>query len=138
MHSKLNDGRTGVESVSTAYTSGSSSDSSDAISRRTSRERSGEKKLSKSDILSSLVDITNELELLKEIKDIRDELNIISTVFIEQQRVLKELIRFMPRAVSHEEELARAALHQIVDNNLRDARKRDQHAKQVYDTVSIF
>jgi len=41
-------------------------------------------------ILQKLLDINPEGELLKEIKDIQDELNMISKVFTEQQAVVQE------------------------------------------------
>jgi len=59
-------------------------------------------------------------------------------VFIEQQQALKEFIRLIPKAGSREEESARSMLRQIVDTNLRDVRKKNQHAGKVYDAVSNF
>ena len=96
------------------------------------------RKQRKSKLLWKLVDITKESKLLKKIKRIQEELNIMSMVLIEQRRVLEEFFRLIPKPGSRPEESARSALQQIVDTNLRDVEKKDQHAEKVHGAVSIF
>ena len=57
------------------------------------------------DDLDMLFDISKETDLIKEIKDIRDELHIISTVLSDHERVLVEMeaiIRAMKDGKVHE------------------------------------
>jgi hypothetical protein len=101
----------------------------------------------KAAILDSLVDISNETILLKEIKDIRDELNIMSMILDDQREALKRYLDMIPEA---QKELSvtgdKAGLWTIkpwtaelrhIEASIRDIKRLDEHAERVYDAVSI-
>ncbi len=63
-----------------------------------------------------------------EMKDIRDELNIILTVLKEQERILIDLSRRVPS-------LKEAAGLAIVEDNINKVKRMDEHAINIYKAV---
>jgi hypothetical protein len=63
-----------------------------------------------------------------EIKDIRDELNIILTVLKEQERIIIDMSRRVPS-------LKEAAGLAIVGNNISKVTRMDEHAINIYKAV---
>jgi seryl-tRNA synthetase len=103
--------------------------------------------VSRKAILDSLVDISNETTLLKEIKDVRDELNIISMILDDQREALKRYLDMIPEA---QKELSvtrdKAGLWIIkpwttdlrrIEASIRDIKRLGEHAERVHDAVSI-
>lgn len=77
--------------------------------------------------LEDLYDISQEIELLKEIKDIRDELNILRNLFNQQKVVLDKFCALIPPASRH----IRRAKPENQRSNLKDAIQR--HTRYVAD-----
>ncbi|KAH8901668.1 hypothetical protein GQ53DRAFT_627609, partial [Thozetella sp. PMI_491] len=70
--------------------------------------------------------IGSEIGLLDEIKDIRDELNMIQTIFQTQKGLLEEANLFKN-------------LHAILDGRIRDVKSIDKHALKIQnDLVHIL
>jgi hypothetical protein len=80
--------------------------------------------------MEEIFDISNEIELLKEIKDIQDELNILRTLFAQQSRVVKSYHRVSGERIRSSEMVdAVARLSTIVE-------KMDIDAQRPYKAVS--
>ena len=110
----------------------------------------------RSETHKKLSTITEETALFTEIKDIRDELNIILTVLQDQRNVLRPLTAIINES-THEaasggkdktghlrpmpEEVAKAANvmydehYRAVDTNIKDFELMREHAKDIYDSV---
>ncbi|KAG4432903.1 hypothetical protein IFR05_011621 [Cadophora sp. M221] len=84
--------------------------------------------------LDKLFNISKETKLIKEIKDIRDELHIISTVLADQERVLVDMESIIGRMKeSHRE--ASQSYHSLVESVLRHietVKGLDKQAEKTY------
>ena len=93
-------------------------------------------------VLREVFDITTEVEMLAEIKDILDEITIILKVLSEQNKVLTamatELKRLDAKLVPLQDDAASIykQRHQMVEGNIRDFEKMMTHADLVYKEVS--
>ena len=115
--------------------------------------------------LDSLFDITKETKLLVEVKDIRDEIEMILSILTDQRSVLNDLAsaikcidediekkikitiearkkfrrvynrESMPQRRGFEKLLFRER-HQMVKTNIDDFRRMDEHAKEIYDALN--
>lgn len=91
--------------------------------------------------LRDLFDITKEIKLLTEIKDIRDELTIILRVLKDQQMVLTAMGKTLKGLAEelvppgHRAELMYQHRHQMVDESIRDFEMMMVHANGAYDAV---
>ena len=93
--------------------------------------------------------ITRETQLFADIKDIRDELNIILTVLKDQKNALKGLTSIIGETMnSHDKEGTKISeavktpdaiydkQYQVVETNIKDFEMMQEHAKVIYDSVS--
>lgn len=93
--------------------------------------------------LNTLVDITKETKLLEEIKDIRDEINMILMVLHDQRTVLETSTHEMKhsdkiRRLEKDKDDAEAVSndrYEMVAMNIKDFQKMDEHAKGAHDAV---
>jgi hypothetical protein len=82
-----------------------------------------------------------EIDLLREIKDIRDELNIILKVLSDQQMVLTAMATALEgldeKLVPYGDDAERMFLqsHHMVDGNVREFTKMMTHADGAYEAV---
>lgn len=81
-----------------------------------------------------MLDIREETKLLVEIKDIRDEVNIILSVLYTQQTIVRQM-----RANEQEtkELLSTSTVERVVETNISDFTKLDNQAKTVQEKVSL-
>ncbi|KIW75774.1 hypothetical protein Z517_10517 [Fonsecaea pedrosoi CBS 271.37] len=88
------------------------------------------------------LDIRKEVELLKEVKDIRDELHTLLIIFQDQQKVLQDLKRLAKVNTDDRETQAdsgtpRFAIPcQIVDWNIADIKRMDDQAARTLDALN--
>jgi len=88
------------------------------------------------DELEDLFDITHEIELVKEIKDIRDELNILRNLFGQQKRVLE---KFCPIIAPHvQTSKSRTSLMSPIKRHVQSIQDMDEDAKRPYKAVCSF
>jgi hypothetical protein len=98
--------------------------------------------------------ITAEIKLLQEVKDIRDELNIMLSVFNAQRKALKDMARIMNEKAITERRTPRSGsptLHRAatwslesssflplstVDSNISEVEEMDKYAERAYMAVS--
>lgn len=73
--------------------------------------------------LEDIFDISQEVELMREIKDIRDELNILHTLFAQQALLMGSLLRDDKSQRSHNLMLAVQRLHETVERMERNAER---------------
>jgi hypothetical protein len=89
----------------------------------------------------------DEIELLEETKDIRDELNILRSIFEEQKDLLQKLFSFIAGSesapstgqLSPEKDpvLNYYQERSKIDSKIEKIHKMDKDAKTVYDSVSL-
>ncbi|RDW87897.1 hypothetical protein BP5796_03591 [Coleophoma crateriformis] len=75
-----------------------------------------------------IFDISREIELLKEVKDIRDELNILSTLFRQQSTVIKSFYS----AIQPQAPQSRTALMDAVNRHIAEVDVLDKDAETSY------
>lgn len=80
--------------------------------------------------LEDIFDISQEIDLLKEIKDIRDELNIMRHLFDQQKRVLETFCPAIKAASGHVEE--KPKLIDAVERQAHYVESLDEDAKRPY------
>lgn len=90
-----------------------------------------------------MFDITNETTELTSIKDIRDELNIVLAVLKEQKDVLNLMAQEIvsPKVDQYKGEYHQEVMKKVVtvvETNIKDVEKMDDHAKNTYDAVGIL
>jgi hypothetical protein len=90
-----------------------------------------------------LLTISTESELLAEIKDIRDELNIIALVLQSQSNILPELAdnvikELGGKKVNEAGEVERRKKEQlkVIDVHIKDVERMDKQAQGIYTSVS--
>jgi len=95
--------------------------------------------------VDALLDIGIESELLAEIKDVRDELNIIAMVLQSQSNILPELAENVikelgGKKMSESGEIERRKREQlkVIDVHIKDVERMDKQAQGIYTSVSIF
>lgn len=92
--------------------------------------------------VDTLLDIGQETELLKEIKDIRDELNMISKVLEDQKHVLPDLgsaiseIYFDERKSQQEMKKRFENQLKMIDMHLHDIQRMDKQAERIYKSIT--
>jgi hypothetical protein len=85
----------------------------------------------------SMCDIIKEVEHLREIKDIRDELNIIERVFTDQATVVTQFSAARRQLFKPEELNALKTLEQSIDFRVSKVQKLGRDALAVEDSVSV-
>jgi hypothetical protein len=93
--------------------------------------------------VDALLTISTESELLAEIKDIRDELNIIALVLQSQSNILPELADNVIKELggkksSEAGEVERRKKEQlkVIDVHIKDVERMDKQAQGIYTSVS--
>ena len=71
--------------------------------------------------------MSNDIKLLRDIKDIRDELHIMHVIFNDQKKVLQNLCKLFPTQ----------KLIDIVDGNIKAVRDMEDHAEETCDAVRV-
>ncbi|KAM0709397.1 hypothetical protein Q7P35_003435 [Cladosporium inversicolor] len=108
---------------------------------------------SRETFVKALNDLTTETDLLTELKDIRDELHIMETILVDQQRVARSLLNLQTKAVrnhrtslfgpikvesarpvDHEEVFER--INTITDQGLQDIAQLDAQATRLSGSLS--
>lgn len=89
--------------------------------------------------LDALFNILEETELLIEIKDIRDELNILNMVLSYQKEIVNQLLDSMDHYTTsqrrnHDER--KAFLLEITEGHQRHIRSMNKRVESVYEAVS--
>ncbi|KAF1808412.1 hypothetical protein P152DRAFT_220188 [Eremomyces bilateralis CBS 781.70] len=91
----------------------------------------------------SLLDIGTETELLAEIKDIRDEINIIKMVLQHQVSVLPDLADFMFEELGGKKSLEAFEIRKrskdqlkIIDVHVKDLERMDKQAENIYTSLT--
>jgi hypothetical protein len=93
--------------------------------------------------VDALLAIGTESELLAEIKDIRDELNIIAMVLRSQSNILPELaenvIKELGKKSNEAPEVERRKKEQlkVIDVHIKDVERMDKQAQGIYTSVSL-
>ena len=100
--------------------------------------------------------VTNETELLREIQDMKDELNMLAAVFKDQKSVLKKVGEDIeksrtellskagkdsgssPKALSVESSLSAFCFHQQSEKHAGHIIRMQDQANQAYTNVSVF
>lgn len=84
------------------------------------------------------VDIQKEIMLLEEIKDIRDELNILKSIFEDQRNLLKKLFTLVRTSTTAQTRVMVDYYQERSDIDLRleKVNKMEMDAKITYDSVS--
>ena len=85
-------------------------------------------------ILDELINIDEETELLAEIKDVKDELNIMLTLLQEQEDVLKKLYNQDMHDILSPSSLAR--IDRILNAKEDEIERLTKHADKVHEAVS--
>jgi Mg2+ and Co2+ transporter CorA len=92
--------------------------------------------------LDKLLDIGQETDLLAETKDIRDELNMISKVFEDQQQVLQDLESAICDIFLEEQQSQREVKKRFrdqlktIDTHLKDIERMDKQAERIYSSIT--
>lgn len=92
--------------------------------------------------VDALLDIGKETELLKEIKDIRDELNMISKILDDQRYVIPDLGSAILDIFSDErksqQDMKKRFEHQVklIDMHLHDISRMDKQAERIYKSIT--
>ena len=81
--------------------------------------------------------IGDEAALLREIKDIRDELNIITKVFIDQQKALEAMHKLVSSKVSFKGKTPSSEIIRRIKRHMNDIKEIDDHASRTYEAVRI-
>ena len=94
--------------------------------------------------VQTLLDIEEETILLREIKDIRDELDMLKTIFMQQETVLKEMRKNIMNKLEQDDEpfmqqlktdKAFDELRRRIENPKRDIDRMDEQAKRIYNSI---
>lgn len=80
--------------------------------------------------------IGEEAALLREIKDIRDELNIITKVFTDQQKALEIMNKLVKNKVKMNGKEPSADIIKRIKRHVNDVKEIDDHASRAYEAVS--
>lgn len=80
--------------------------------------------------------IGEEAALLREIKDIRDELNIITKVFTDQQKALEMMNKLVKGKVNSTGKEPSADIIKRIKRHMADIKEIDDHASRTYEAVS--
>ena len=92
--------------------------------------------------VDKLLDIGQETDLLAETKDIRDELNMISTVLQHQQHVLADFqeviseIFYGQQRSQHEVKKRFKEQQRTIDMHLKDINRMDKQAERIYASIT--
>ena len=81
--------------------------------------------------------IGDEAALLREIKDIRDELNIITKIFIDQQKALEAMHKLVSSKVSFKGKTPSSEIIRRIKRHMNDIKEIDDHASRTYEAVRI-
>lgn len=90
--------------------------------------------------LNNIFDITKETALLEEIKDIRDEIDMILMILKDQRAVFQTSKSEMkgPSEKASDQHVAGVGFidrYQMVDMNIKDFEKMEEHAKRTHNAV---
>jgi Mg2+ and Co2+ transporter CorA len=111
------------------------------------------KGVSRETFVEALNDLTTETDLLTELKDIRDELHIMNTILVDQQRVARSLLDLQMKVVrnhrtslfssvqvesarSEDQEEKFEPINTIIDQGLQDIAQLDAQAKRLSGSLS--
>ncbi|KAI7235777.1 hypothetical protein KC330_g4076 [Hortaea werneckii] len=106
--------------------------------------RSGPSKNKHPGAMQTLLDIAAEIELLSDVKDIRDELDMLRLVFEQQTQVIPGVHEAVETILGHEKEsegkkskvLNRLGYHErAIDRSVKEIERMDKQAERIY--VSI-
>lgn len=81
--------------------------------------------------------IGEEAALLREIKDIRDELNIITQIFIDQQKALEAMHKLVASKVNFKGKTPSSEIIRRIKRHMSDIKEIDDHASRTYEAVRI-
>lgn len=81
--------------------------------------------------------IGEEAALLREIKDIRDELNIITQIFIDQQKALEAMHKLVSSKVNFRGKTPSSEIIRRIKRHMSDIKEIDDHASRTYEAVRI-
>ena len=79
--------------------------------------------------------IGEEAGLLREIKDIRDELNIITKIYTDQHKVLEMLNKLIKQKVSLQGKDSSSEILRRIKRHMDDIKEIDDHASRTYEAV---
>lgn len=79
--------------------------------------------------------IGDEAALLREIKDIRDELNIITKVFMDQQKALEVMHKLVSSKVNFKGKTPSSEIIRRIKRHMSDIKEIDDHASRTYEAV---
>lgn len=82
--------------------------------------------------------IGEEAALLREIKDIRDELNIITRVFIDQLKALEAMHKLVGSKVNFQAKTPSSEIIRRIKRHMSDIKEIDDHASRTYEAVRIY
>lgn len=116
-------------------------------------ELKNNKGASRETFVKALNDLTTETDLLTELKDIRDELHIMNTILVDQQRVARSLLNLQMKMVrnyrtslfssikvesarSEDQEEVFEPINTIIDQGLQDIAKLDAQAERLSGSLS--
>lgn len=103
------------------------------------RKRGRNRALALSGELEDIFDISREIDLLKEIKDIRDELNILRNLFSQQERVLESfcsVIEAASQKAVNDTRTDKPRMTKAIDRQAQYVRGLDADAKRQYKAVN--
>ncbi|MCJ1426325.1 hypothetical protein MMC29_004228 [Sticta canariensis] len=80
--------------------------------------------------------IGDEAALLREIKDIRDELNIITKVFMDQQKALEAMHKLVSSKVSFKGKTPSSEIIRRIKRHMNDIKEIDDHASRTYEALN--
>ncbi|MCJ1464874.1 hypothetical protein MMC07_003489 [Pseudocyphellaria aurata] len=80
--------------------------------------------------------IGEEAALLREIKDIRDELNIITKVFIDQQKALEAMHKLVGSKVKFKAKSPSSEIIRRIKRHMSDIKEIDDHASRTYEALN--
>lgn len=80
--------------------------------------------------------ISDEAALLREIKDIRDELNIITKVFIDQQKALEAMHKLVSPKVNFKGKTPSSEIIRRIKRHMSDIKEIDDHASRTYEALN--
>jgi hypothetical protein len=114
---------------------------------RSSCKKLGITSLNREEVLRELLDIKEDIEDLRQIKDIRDELNMMDSIFRTQDVVIEEMDRITQswegqngiKTISHEVPNRRLVSpyhqHPVVERNLAEVKRLDDFAEKAKEAV---
>ncbi|KAJ8132800.1 hypothetical protein O1611_g824 [Lasiodiplodia mahajangana] len=96
------------------------------------------KPLDREEVLCELLDIEADIEDLRQIKDIRDELTIMENLFRRQEGVIQEMSQIMQVGEGQNKNKSHEKLyspHTVVERNLKEVELLDRFAKRAEEAI---